>query len=311
MRTIAAPALLLAFALAGAPASAASNAGTAGAQFLKLGAGARAGAMADACVAVEGDAFSVYHNPAALARLEQPQLGGAHAALFQGITYQALTFAYPSEKKRAVGLGIFYLGVGDIERRTGDSTSPAGTFNASDAAYVASYAHAFGDRLSLGVNGKYITQNIDSYSGNAFAADLGALYRLNPGSERPVLVGAALRNAGSAIGYVSSARDPLPTSGHFGASFRPVKTFGFSVETGKYRDSDLYGAFGAEAKKSFGEASAAALRFGYTSARRTNDGLNGITAGAGLSFHKAAFDFAWIPFGTLGDSFRFSLLIKF
>ncbi|HAZ09066.1 MAG TPA: hypothetical protein DCZ01_11240 [Elusimicrobia bacterium] len=311
MRTSLASALALIFSLTGVG-SAASNAGTGGAQFLKLGAGARSAAMGDASVAVEGDAFSLYHNPAALVRLARPQIGGAHNSLFQGITYQALAFAYPFvEHQHALGLGIFYLGVGDIERRTGDSTSPVGSFNASDAAYVASYAHAFGDRMSLGVNGKYITQSLDTYSANAFAADLGALYRLNPESDRPVTAGAVVRNIGSSIGYVSSVRDPLPTSVHLGASFRPLKALGLSLETGKYRDTDLYGAFGAEAVRSFGEAASAALRLGYTSARRDNEGFNGVTAGAGLSLHRAAFDFAWVPFGALGDSFRFSLLIKF
>lgn len=311
MRNSLATAAALVLALS-AGASAASNAGTAGAQFLKLGAGARAGAMGDAVVAVEGDAFSIYHNPAALARLDRAQAGGAHTSLFQGITYQALAFARPSaDHKQAVGLGIFYLGVGDIERRTGDSTNSVGTFNAADAAYVASYSRAFGDRLSLGVNGKYISQSIDSYSGNSYAADLGVLYRFNPDSDRPVTAGAAARNMGRAIGYVSSVRDPLPTSLHLGAAFTLLKGLGLSAEAGKYRDAGPYAAFGAEARRSFGEAAAGALRFGYNSARRANDGLNGVAAGAGLSFHRAAFDFAWVPFGTLGDSFRFSLLIKF
>lgn len=290
--------------------SAASNAGTAGAQFLKLGAGSRAGAMGEAGVAVGGDAFAVYHNPAALVRLERPQVGGSHTSLFQGITYQTLALAYPFGRN-AVGLGIFYLGVGDIDRRTGDSTAPVGTFNAADAAYVASYAHAFSEKLSLGINGKLITQSIDSHSGNAFAADLGALYRLNPESERSISVGASIRNAGSDIGYVSSAHDPLPTSAHAGIFTRPLTGLGLSVETGKFRDSGFYGALGAEASRSFGDETSAALRFGYNSSRRTNDGLNGITAGAGLSLRRAAFDFAWIPFGTIGDAFRFSLLVKF
>ncbi len=54
-----------------------------------------------------------------------------------------------------------------------------------------------------------------------------------------------------------------------------------------------------------------ALRAGYTSARRDGEGLNGVTLGAGLGFHRAKFDFAWLPFGTLGNTFRYSLLVKF
>ncbi|MBI5202430.1 MAG: hypothetical protein HY925_13950, partial [Elusimicrobia bacterium] len=31
----------------------------------------------------------------------------------------------------------------------------------------------------------------------------------------------------------------------------------------------------------------------------------------GIKFHRAAFDFAWVPFGDLGNTFRYSLTIRF
>jgi hypothetical protein len=315
--------LLAALVLGCASPAFAASAGTAGAQFLKLGAGARFGAMADTGVAVEGDAFSQYYNPAALSRLERPQLGGAHSAMFQGVTYQTLVYAYPwgrrsgreglqtAGNRHALAFGVYYLGVGDIERRTGDSTTAIGTFNSADAAYALSYSHAPTDRLSLGFTGKYVSQTLDSYSGNAFAADLGVQYRLNPHAEKPIVVGAAVKHLGSKIGYVSSARDPLPTTALVGASFAPAKAFTLALDAGKGSDTDAHVSFGAEGRKTLGESAAGSFRFGYTSIRREQGGLNGIAAGVGLSFPRAAFDFAWIPFGTLGDAIRFSLLIKF
>ena len=213
--------------------------------------------------------------------------------------------------RHAFGGAIYYLGVGDIERRTGDSTTPAGTFNSADAAYALSYAYAANSRLSLGVTGKYISQTLDTYSANAFAADLGALYRLNPESERPVTAGAAIRHIGSRIGYVSTQTDPLPTTYVVGLAAAPSRAFVADLDLGKPRDGSLFVALGAQARKSLTENVTGAFRFGYTSARKDNEGLNGVSAGAGLSFPKASFDFAWTPFGTLGDAFRFSLLIKF
>jgi hypothetical protein len=315
---LAAAVVLLGLAL-DAGARAAATAGTSGAAFLKLGAGARAAAMADAVTASPDDAFSMYHNPAGIVRLDKAQIGGAHAALFQGITYQTLALAYPFGREEgrervetegnahAIGLAIYHLGVADIERRTGDTTGSLGTFGASDAAYAGTYARAFGDRLSLGVTGKFVSQTIDSYNANAFAADLGILYRLNPHADRPARLGAAVRNAGSKIGYNSATADPLPTTVVVGASGSPLSALHLSLEAGKPRDNDPYGAFGAEAVKSLGETARGALRFGYTSARRDIGGLAGLSAGAGFSFPKAV----WVPFGNLGDSFRFSLLVKF
>lgn len=307
MRALLAAALVLVL-----PLSAGAAGGTSGAQFLKLGAGARAGAMGDAAVADPADAFAVYYNPAGLTRVDRAQLGGAHNALFQGLSYQALSFANPlGGRKHAFGVGVFYLGVSGIQRRTGDSTDSIGSFEASDAAYVGSYAYAPSKKLSLGVSGKYISQSIDNYRGSSFAADVGLHYVPNPKSQRPMAVALVIRNAGQSVGYTASQKDPLPSSAHAGASFKPWKGVSLNLEGGKYRDAQAHGAFGAEFKRSLGENSAAALRAGYTTARSGNEGFNGVSAGAGLSFHRAAFDFAWIPFGTLGDAFRFSLLIKF
>lgn len=310
--------------LAGGRAAAASSAaGTSGAQFLKLGAGARAGAMADSFTAIADDAFGAYYNPAGLARMAHPQLGGAHSALFQGVSYQSLAFVVPfgraegrerietDSNKHALGLSIYYLGVGDIERRSGDSTLPVGTFNSADSAYALTYAYAPNDRVSVGFTGKYIHQTIDTYSGSAMAADVGALYRVNPHTEKPMVLGLSVRHIGNRIGYVPAETDPLPTTVTVGAAATPAKGLTVDLDVGKARDADAFVALGAEASHSLSEGVSGAFRAGYTSSRRDNGGLSGVTAGGGLAFQKASFDFAWIPFGSLGDAFRFSLLVKF
>ncbi|UPT75047.1 MAG: PorV/PorQ family protein [Elusimicrobiota bacterium] len=324
MRKLIASAFIALLLLAGrASAGTASAAGTSGAPFLKLGAGARAAAMADTFTAVADDAFAAYYNPAGLARQEKKQFGGSHSALFQGVSYQSLVFAVPFGKaegrerietesnRHALALSIYYLGVGEVERRTGDSTLPVGTFDAADSAYALSYSHAPNDRLSLGVTGKYITQTIDTYRGSAMAADLGVMYRANPHNEKPLNIALAVRHIGKRIGFTAAQTDPLPTTLIAGASYAPSKAFTVAADLGKARDASAYGSLGLEGRKSLSEGVGGAFRFGYTSARRDNGGLAGVTAGGGLQFQKAAFDFAWIPFGTLGDAFRFSLLVKF
>lgn len=324
MRTLTTALVSSALLLAALPASALSSAaGTSGAQFLKLGSGARAGAMADAFAAIADDANAAYYNPAGLARLKGAQLSGAHSSLFQGVSYQTLNFVVPFGRdegrerietegnKHAVAFSIYYLGVGDIERRSGDSTQPVGTFNSADSAYALSYSYAPNDRLSLGLTGKYIHQSIDSYSGNAMAADLGVLYRVNPHTEKPITLAASIRNLGNRIGYVSTETDPLPTTVVLAGAAALTKNHTMELDLGKSRDGDLYGAFGTEFRHNLTEGITGAFRAGYTSIRRESGGLNGVTAGAGLAFKKTNFDFAWIPFGDLGNAFRFSLLVKF
>ena len=302
-----------------APAHAMSTqAGTAGAQFLKLGAGARAGGKADSFAAVADDASAAYYNPAGLTQLKGVQLSGAHTSLFQGISYEVLDFAVPFGReegysRHAVAAGLYYLSVGDIERRTSDSTDPVGTFGASDGAYALTYAHAFDRQFSLGMTGKYIAQNIDSYSARSFALDAGALYQVNPDGNRPVSVAAVIKNAGSkAGGYTAGNSDPLPLGMTLAGGWKVFpKKLVLDLEATKYRDTDLFVSLGGEYKHPFNENVSGALRFGYSSLRRDLDGLNGMALGGGIDFYKAAFDFAWQPFGELGNTFRYSLLVRF
>jgi hypothetical protein len=295
-----------------------ARAGTSGAQFLKLGAGARAGGMADNFAALADDAHAAYYNPAGLNQLRGTQLAGAHTAYFEGMSYEAVNFAVPFGKegdysRHALAFSLYYLSIGDIERRTGDSTDPIGTFSASDGAYGLTYAHAFNDRISLGATGKYIAQNIDSYDARTFSADAGILYRLNPDGNRPVSLAAVVKNVGGkANGYVTGQGDPLPTGVTLAGACRIFpKRLAVDLEVTKYRDTDLFGGVGAEYIHPFNDGVSGALRAGYSSVRRENDGLNGVAFGAGLNFYKATFDFAWQPFGTLGDTFRYSLLVRF
>ncbi len=308
------PALL---ALGGARAGATNpNTGTSGAQFLKLGSGARAGGMADAFTGIADDVHAVYYNPAGLAQLSGSELGGAHTSLFQGISYDALDFAYPVTRadgfsRQTLALGLYHLGVGDIERRVGDTTDAVGTFGAASDAYTLSYAYGVDRRLSVGATGKYISETIDTFKSTAYAFDAGLLYRVDPDAPKPMSVAVALKNVGSREGYVAGQTDPLPTAVVFGLGYQPSPTLKLDLDLGKARDTDPYAALGGEYVHPFSPDVSGAFRFGYTSARMSEGGLNGLSFGAGLNFHRAGFDFAWQPFGDLGDTFRYSLLVKF
>ena len=66
--------LALVIGLATASADEFSKVGTAGAQFLKIGLGARYTALGEAATAVVDDAYGIYWNPAALANIEKTEL---------------------------------------------------------------------------------------------------------------------------------------------------------------------------------------------------------------------------------------------
>ena len=70
-------------------------------------------------------------------------------------------------------------------------------------------------------------------------------------------------------------------------------------------------ADGAEYSRDFKHEMSGALRLGYTTHNKDVDGLKGIAAGAGMRYSRLMFDFAWVPFGDLGNTFRYTISAKF
>jgi hypothetical protein len=75
------------------------------------------------------------------------------------------------------------------------------------------------------------------------------------------------------------------------------------------RDHEIGLALGGEYSKRLGQMGFTA-RGGY----RTDsdvDGFAGVSAGGGIDVGRVGLDFAWVPFGDLGNAYRYSLHIKF
>jgi hypothetical protein len=281
--------------------------GTSGEAFLKIGPGARPVAMGEAFTGVADDIHAIYYNPAGLGTLKHPELAGTHMQYFQGIQYEFAGFAYPTEDHGTWGLAITNLHTDSIQARTEDTDAPTGTFNASDSAYWAGYGYKLNSRLSLGANAKYIRSTIDSVDAHAFAVDGGALYDTDWHDLR---LGAAMQNVGTKVKFQNEA-DPLPLTFRLGASV-PVlqKNLLLSSDLIIPRDHQIGLALGGEYKHRISNGISASIRSGY---RTDSDvsGLSGVAAGGGLEIGRASFDFAWVPFGELGNSYRFSLHLKF
>lgn len=304
-----------------APAAAAVNAkaGTSAAQFLKIGSGSRAAAMGEAYSALGDDAYALYYNPAALTMLKEPQLAASHSSYIQGSNYGVLGFAYPlktgrmeSYSKHVLGVAVYNLSVNDIERRgTTETAQPLGEFEAGDYSYNLSYAYRHNRTLGFGATAKMIHQTLDTYSSTAFGSDLGVHFTPRPEAGRPFSFAAVVKNLGTKQ-KLAGMEDPLPMGMTFGAgAFVLPKRLKVEVDATKYRDTNAIIGVGAEYTHAFTNDLSAALRAGYNTHRKDNPGMNGISIGMGLNFHRASFDFAWVPFGDLGNTFRYSLLVRF
>ncbi|MDE2039462.1 MAG: PorV/PorQ family protein [Elusimicrobia bacterium] len=291
--------------------------GTSGAQFLKLAPSARPAGMAEAFAAVADDVDAVYYNPAGLGTLTTAEMAGSHTALFQDMSLEYAAVAAPllswsgsQQPKNAygtLGFAIYNLSVNNIERRgTTETDSPIGTFGSSDFAYALSYGlQVPGTTLCLGATAKAIDQQLDSAHSSSFAADLGSLYHYRRAS-----LAVGLRNLGTRQQY-ASAGDPLPLLIYGGGAFRFTKDWLGSLELDLPRDNNLQFAVGTEYDKDFGKLLAGSVRFGYNSKNTGPAGLDGVAFGLGVRYANFEFDFALVPFGELGNAYKYSLLVRF
>jgi hypothetical protein len=281
--------------------------GTTGAQFLKIGAGARPSGMGEAFTGLADDVNAIAWNPAGLAGLSSPQFTAMHTQWFQQTNYEFVAAAHPWSWG-TLGIGMASLTVSDIEKRLGDTDAPDGTFDSNDAAYTLSYARSLGEDLAVGVNAGFVRLELDGRTASAFKGDAGALWHT---PHRPLSLGFAVRNAGSEVKFVDEG-DPLPMTATLGAGYR---LFGDRLRLGldirQPNDNDLQFGGGAEWAQPFFRDLSGAVRAGYNTAGTDAEDLTGVSVGLGLAWRNWGFDTAWVPYGSLGQTFRYALLVKF
>jgi len=157
-------------------------------EFLSIGVGARALAMANCQVAITNDATAGFWNPAGLMNVQgNLQIDVMHNEYFAGIgKYDYGCIAAPVDKSSVIAFSIIRFGVDNIPN-TLNLVDAAGninydaitSFSASDYAFLFSYARKSPyNGLSYGANAKIIYRNVGSFA-NAwgFGLDAGIQYQ--------------------------------------------------------------------------------------------------------------------------------------
>ncbi len=283
------------------------SSGTEGASFLDIPVGAGPAALGSAYTALATDAYAPTWNPAGLGFLPDNEVAGQHLAYLESIHYEYLSFVHPFKNKddetvRGLGVSAQYLASGDISGTdiNGNST---GNFSTYYGAYNLAYGQAVTSKLSLGLTGKLINAKIDDVSASAYAADLGALYKMND----QINLAATLVNLGSKLTFLSNG-DSLPLAFHLAGSWKPNAHWLVSTE-GVYPQTGLASFHVGGAWRPVEPVS---LRVGYkTDTLKGLNAISGLTVGMALHLWNQEFDYAWSPYGDLGSAQYFSLLFRF
>jgi len=282
------------------------DAGTCGAQFLKVNAGGRPSGMGGAYSALATDVNAVYWNPGGLASVKNNEAEAMYVKWFEDTSLGYMGFVMPVTGG-AVGFGITALSTTDMEKRGLDETL-VDKFDAQDIAVGFSYGKNV-KNFGVGLGLKAIQTRIDTEKSNlALAIDLGCLKQVSVGNNK-LNLSASVQNIGTGIKYINK-KDPLPGIIRIGAGYFLLNDKMIaSIDLNLPRDNKINANFGFEYRIVTGNL-VMPVRVGY-STLNDFETIDGISAGFGIGFVNYNLNFAWVPYGDLGDTMRLSIGGKF
>ena len=281
------------------------NTGTRAMTFLKIGIGAKAIGMGESQVAEANDLYASYWNPAGLAKVKRPQFGLMHNEWFEGINHEFLGFVQPIAGAGVIGGSVIYLSFGELQGRDASGKATR-VFRPYDLALVLSYARHFGSGLAFGANTKWVREEIDTQSAQTLAFDVGGLYTL---SNHPLSFGLNLQHLGTRAKYVEDSFS-LPFNIKAGGAYKLLDdNLTVVADVNRPSDNAITAAFGI----ALAASELFHLRTGYKYRIGGNDlgTASGLTGGVGFRIESFQIDYAFVSFGKLGPTHRFSLISNF
>lgn len=305
--------------------------GTAGALELLIPMGARGVAMGGSVMAQSSGTEAWFWNPACASSIEGSEVSFSHRQYIADIGLDRVAFAHNAGALGVLGITATVLSTTDELVRT--TTQPEGTGETWAASFVivgASYARALTDRVSLGLNGQYISETIFNESAQGVAFDFGFTYKPTwdgltlgvvvknygpsmkfdgPDFDRPVEDGAGGRD-----GRTQSASFELPSFIQFGVAWDAWKRNNQQLRLSGSFQSNNFTEDEYRVGSEWAFSNQLFLRGGYV-ASSLDQYMYGFSAGAGLRLpigdREARVDYAWADAGVFEGNHLFTLTFGF
>lgn len=266
-------------------------------------------AMPDAGIAATGECMAardgipgVFVHPAAIAGLDESIVKLSYVAHYVDTQYGSVGYARRF-KDKYVGLRLTYVNYGDFAR-TNKQGERIGSFSAGDMSIAVNAGKMLRDDLKVGVTLSFLSSKIEEFNAQAFAADIGAIYK--PPFEG-LTVGAALMNVGAVTKSYSEGYDEtLPALFLLGArkslTHAPVTLMADAIFP---NDNDIVYAFGIEMSVRdvfFVRAGTKSRSDIDTEIMKADTDYSGIaTFGFGIDMKRYKFNYAFCPNDELED----------
>ena len=282
------------------------DAGTSGAQLLKIGVGAKAVGMGESYVAAADDVYAAYWNPAGLIHVETNQFGFMHNEWFEDIRYEFLGYVQPVGDMAALAASISYVSMGELERTDETGKEIDAPFHPYDVLLGLSFGRQLSDDISIGINAKFLREKIDEEKAQAFAVDLGGLYFI-PNSG--LILGVNVQHLGTKMKFIEESFS-LPLNVKFGAAYRLIDG-ALTIAADANRPVDNYANVGLGAEYKIMGIMNLRAGYRYTVGGNPLGTASGLRAGIGVEITDYKIDYAFVPYGELGQAHRISLVASF
>jgi outer membrane protein OmpA-like peptidoglycan-associated protein len=250
-------------------------------------------------VGLSDDVSAIWWNPAGLGQLKKSGASFSHQAWFAGIhdEYASVVFA---QRYAVLGVSATYSGVGEIPGwNEQNQEADEGSQNSLILGFT--YAAKMHERFTMGFTTKFLYDKVVETTGKGMVFDLA-------GHCRPLDnlgLGVVLQNIGPKISYESKTYD-VPTNGRVGLAWRPIKY----VQLVSDLEANVPDRYCVHLGSEFWVSDVLALRAGFRSGPQERE-LDRWSTGFGLKVKGFTMDYAFIPYGDLGNTHRLFLASEF
>jgi hypothetical protein len=165
----------------------------------------------------DADPAFALQNPAALNLEMDKSLTFQYHFLFDGISDGYVSFARHLEKADLIAhAGIQFIQYGTFQEAD-EYGNLLGTFKANEIAITVGAAKQLGDRISTGVNLRFVQSRLESYNSSGIMLDLGGAYFV---PEEGFVLALAVRNVGVQLSTFAEQTEDLPINVQLGFSKR-------------------------------------------------------------------------------------------
>ncbi|MDR2429263.1 MAG: PorV/PorQ family protein [Candidatus Margulisbacteria bacterium] len=275
--------------------------GTTGANYLKIGLGAKAAALGESYTAAADDTSSIYWNTAGLSAVRNPRVDFMQLNWLAGISAKTIFGALPLSEKDTLGAYIMMLdtpkdketvyGGSGLAQKSYEETGK--NFNSAISVLNLGYSRIISRALDVGIGLKVISEDLAGEKADGLALDAGLIYKdLIPNLK----LGLNVQNIGL---KALRPEEELPMTIALGAEYSTVFLWNkLSLLLDAKLPNDNDPRFGVGAEYWLGQYFAG--RVGYNT-------FSQMSLGLGVAFANFNADYAYVPIDELGVTHRISV----